>query len=320
MGMMRLVTRPWPIHALSSLICWLAATTAVAQTPDGAVSLRWSDDGSCPDDGRTLEDARALAGPDAHGEGLEHFEIRVRALPSGTLEVQLRGDGPQRQVRRTVELPDCTEARRATSLLVALALNPEAALAPPPRPEPEPEPEPEAAASADGPRLELGFRVSLATQILPSATGDLGIAAAAMLGAARRWRLELGIDYLLPRTLTIADRGKQIRVGLWRVTGVACHLWPVGSVLSVGPCAGLAVGRIDGQSEGVANPGADAALWFAPQLGLQAGLKLGPMVLRISADAAVPLRRPHFQVRSVDKDFHVPGVGFWTGIGVFLPF
>ncbi|RLB54622.1 MAG: hypothetical protein DRJ42_08660 [Deltaproteobacteria bacterium] len=112
----------------------------------------------------------------------------------------------------------------------------------------------------------------------------------------------------------------RVRVGLATGSVAACLPFAFGAV-TVGPCAGLEVGGIWGESSGVTNPGAAMSPWVAPWATATATVQVLPWLhLRGDAGLTVPVVATDFVVDGIGV-VHSPGAAtFRLGIGAEVHF
>jgi hypothetical protein len=214
-------------------------------------------------------------------------------------------DGSERSLSGTT----CAEVVEATSVVLALAINPKQAepapAAEPPANEPKPappaEPRPPAPAQRSTPHTT---RLRPRPDLFAGAAlvGDLGTLPHAGLGVAARAGLELGPwsasvqpSYLFVQHERLAsDPNKGGNFSLWSVAAIGCGA-PYHRDARVDFCAGAELGRIAG--DGVGSSGADkntGGLWVALLAGPELAVTLvPPLRLRLAFDAAVPVVGRH---------------------------
>ncbi len=164
----------------------------------------------------------------------------------------------------------------------------------------------------------IGVSALLAVGELPVAAP--GIEARFGLGVGPV-RLEAAGRYVFDQE---ADLGQhptgRVRVGLATGSVAACLPFSFGA-LTVGPCAGLEVGGIWGESSGVTNPGAAMSPWVAPWATATATVQVLPWLhLRGDAGLTVPVVATDFVVDGIGV-VHRPGAAtFRLGIGAEVHF
>lgn len=298
--------RPIPAGAAAfAATAWLASAgaTAVHAQPLDGVEIEWSGPPACAEDGGVKAAVAEFVGPDFRAKGEASFAITVEPERGGGFAIDLRAEGDAVEGERRLTVTSCKEAHDVVALLVAIALDPEAALraqvqAPEPWTSPEPALHPWGAV--------LGAGVVLDTNSLP------GVALAPELRLA--WDLGLvragvrGRVYL-PRTAQRAIAGTsdvgEVSVTLWSGVAEACVMARF-EHLAVGPCAGFEAGSLRGAGggDGVAMAEDDSSAWFAVAAGGELDLALSDSIgLDLQLGAALPLRHTRFAVRP-DQELH----------------
>ncbi|MFO0762547.1 MAG: hypothetical protein U0359_39270 [Byssovorax sp.] len=304
------------------------------------VALTWKAPEGCPAAAEVSAEVDRLLGPKgARPAAPIQAEASVVADDRGGYRVHLetRSSGPTRV--REIKGSSCKALADATALILAMMIDPSAALAsappsasasapPPPAPPPSasasapPAPPPSASAStpppppsappAPPPRpipsiepraprapLTLGF----SGQAVIDAGSLPGVSPGLSLGAAVGYRFlrgEIGALFLPARDQTAATKASAgATVDLLAGTLTGCF-WPTVWKLQLGPCAGLELGRIRARAFGVTSPGEGTALWSAFRAG--GGLAwspIAPLFLGLRLEMAVPLQRPGFVIGNV---------------------
>jgi hypothetical protein len=322
-----------------TLFCSTCAETAVGQP--GAVELAWDAPVECPSRVAAEKATGALVGPMAV---TYEAEIRLRRMGDEWVGT-LRTPGALRELRA----PTCREAAQALVVVLALAVNPNAAVSSDPlfdqdepgartsKPEPSGSPEPRASAPSRGAHSRAAerrnsgaapkwrqptgagfsgtFRLIGNVGILPAPTA--GPALGLHYGTASL-ATELAVLGLIPRSGALPgdpNRGGTFDWAAARVSGEASVPGlPWGALV-----VGVEVGRLAGRGYGVDFPATGQALW----LGLLAGTRVRPFTTRVlglelGAAAGMPLLRPSLGLEGVGI-VHRPArvVGF-ADIGIVL--
>lgn len=230
------------------------------------------------------------------------LEVRasVTVAPDGGFRLTLEIDDGDRRLQRELRAPACDELARPAAVVIALAIDPEAAAraleigdrepsvaAVPPLPSSEPAPSGEPARAPEhalapvaeppvprdrGP--ESSSRDALRVHVRVAAVADFGALPEPSLGpgvalgvGAGRFRAEVG-GFLLPaRRATIAgDETKGGDIELVAATATACWLGMFGSV-EIGPCAGADLGVVHGEGFGVSEPASGELAFVALRAG-----------------------------------------------------
>ena len=309
-------------RALVLLCVCVLARRAHAQLPEQVV-IEWSDDASCPRPLRiSLESEIArLLGPRAstNPEPLA-FEVHIERTSENlarpyllSLSVRRAGQRAERQV----ELTSCAEAQDAAALLIATAIDPDAALRAPPtappaappaavadRPEPAKpaNPEPESHAPAVKPqRWSLLARALFDLSSLPHPTGG---GSAGALYARERVRVWAEARYLFARRISANVPGSSLGadVDLFGAAVGGSYVWPFGQLV-LGPAAELELGALRargarGSAAGSAKTLSGVGPWGAAELGAIAGYGVDRRVgLELALYMGLPLRRPRLALR-----------------------
>ncbi len=245
---------------------------------------------------------------------------------------------------RRLDAPTCEELGHAAALIVALAIDP-ALLANHPEPRgtspnaiqtlPGAEPNPSLLPNASPPPIPIAAHAESPATFTapPSIAGTeplfwrLGLSAFASyrtlpgvnLGTAvfgaiqgRMLRLEFAVSSLT------AEKGNPPRLGatfaLYRLAPRICWL-VTEPTWSVGPCAGIELGRLSGHGYGVDNEKEPWGLWLASSLGALFELRLAPSsLLGIFADAEVPWLHEPFSL--ADQRLFQPEIAARFGISL----
>lgn len=257
-----------------------------------------------------------LVGPHFRAKGEATFEVVLEPDPSGGFAVDLRADGDEVEGERRLAVASCKEAHDVVAVLVAIALDPEAALrtgveAPQAWTTPEPGLHPWGAI--------LGVGAVLDTHSLPGVTVAPELRLAWDLGLLRAGvRARVYLPRTAERTLAMTASTAEVSVTLWSGIAEACAMarW---TAFAVGPCAGAEAGLLhgDGGGDGVHMARSAGNAWFAATVGGELDLKLSDVVgLDLQLGAALPLLRTRFAVRP-DQELHVTDpLGFRAGLGV----
>ena len=298
----------------------LGTAIAIASVLAAPVEFRWNAPSECPSEqdvqGRVERYLSDVAGP----EGVR-VEADVTERDGGRWLLELTTiDASGAESTREIEDTDCEGLAETAAVLTALAVSPQADVAPaaepaaapvieaslPPATEPEPETPPEPASAPLRPPPDVAPRRSSRTPLrygvrvgggigfgwLPVG-GDLGLAAT--LGG-RRWAAELEGFIGLPRRVRLGrspDSGANL-LG-WSVAGRGCGVLPLTDWLALPLCAGLEAGQVRASPVGLDND-ADAALpWVAALASASLRAEVHPRVsLWLMPELQVGLRRPVF--------------------------
>lgn len=325
-----------PLALLLSLICAFAHA-AHAQLPEQVI-IAWEDEASCPRPLRlSLESEVArLLGPRARDATPASFDLHIQRLSPAALSpyrLTLTVRSAVQRAEREVELASCAEAQEAAPLLIATAIDPDAALrATPPEPksaeptpaEPKPaeskpgappaEPallaEPDRARAREPERDSKGAGWSAWSVTarglfdlfsLPKPSGGPALGA---LFSRSRYRLWSEARYLVARRAEAHDGSAAAKVDLFAAALGGAYVWPFGELV-VGPSIELELGALHarGLRTAVASPSSQVGPWAAADLGAVAGYGVHRRVgLELSVYAGIPLRRPRLALRDENRD------------------
>jgi hypothetical protein len=169
--------RPWRFGRrvrtsayVSTFVVAVLATASVAAPALGDASasliLEWSAPPQCRDHEEMIRQVRQIAGPSAAASGAIRAGVVIRATPTGfRADIDLATSAETNH--RTLEGRSCDELSDAVALVVALAINPDAAVASAP---PPPSEAPQALASAAPEPLVLA--PAPPSSLLPSIVND----------------------------------------------------------------------------------------------------------------------------------------------------
>lgn len=295
---------------------------AIAWALADPVEFRWNAPQECPSEQEVRARVDRYVG-DASTPDEVRAEAKVTEGDSGTWSLVLTttvadGEGQTREI----EDSDCEGLAETAAVLTALAVAPEAEVAPDPKPDPVLEPAlvpeiaPEPAAGAQpGPEptsaptdypparsepravptlLRYGLRVAggIGLGWLPLGA-DLGVAATI---GGRWWSAELEGLVGLPRSIRL-DRSPAAGANLlgWSVAGRGCGVLPLASWFALPICAGLEGGQVQASPVGLDNA-SDAGLpWIAALASTSLRAAVHPRVsLWLMPELQLGLRRPEF--------------------------
>ncbi len=310
------------MHRLGALLGLVVA----AQVPEPPLAdVRWDAPADCPD-GPAVAAAieQRLGRPLAPGEATIDAHVTTTTTQlDARVELWLAG----KHEVRTLTAASCAPLVEAVALVVAAAIRtgarqpavpeppapasePDAtpvAAAAPPRPPPEPSaappqltprPAPPRPASPPrGPGWFLRLEAGPELGATPKVTAALGLAAGVLW---RRFRLQLGVTGLTPRTIVRTDA--DIRAGLIAAAALGCLRTGRGR-LEVPLCAGLEIGGMRGTASRAPSANSKVVPWVAALLGAGLAVRVHPRVALWSAVHAVfsPVR-PRFELRGPEPD------------------
>lgn len=300
---------------LQFVLAW--ALAQVPEPPAPADDVRWAAPQGCP--GR----ADLIAGIERRrGQSLIAGQVRVDATvtagPGRRVALELWFATGAREERRTLTADRCAALVDAAALLIAVAIDEQAAQAPEPAPlaepvpveaaavpiaeepapapiveEPAPPPVVQERAPAPVPRVG-GFvrpQGGLVLGAVPGATGAAGLGFGVLW---RRARLELQPMFVAPRTAV--KEGREVRASLVAVAALGCLRVGRGA-LEVPLCGGFEGGVMRGAASGPDGVSAVGG-WFAALVGAGAVWRVHPRVgLWASVQGSAAVRRPAFVLR-----------------------
>lgn len=316
------------VRARSLLVAaWLlTTTTARAQSP---LTLDWNAPAECPD-AAWVEAAVLRLLPTPPTEPLR-VHASVRPDPAGGWQVDLRLEGAARGTRR-LRAASCESVARASALIVALALDPQAAalasdemaraeaaptpaipspaaLAPAsgPMPDATPRPATPAPRSPTAPRRRLRGHglaaVALETGYVP------GLTPAALVGGGlgtRLWRADILLQIAPFSSGAVRNSpGYGADFSLLSAEVRGC-LGPSWQWVAVEGCVGLRATRVNGRGTGLDESYRDHASLLSAGAGVLLRI---PSHTRVAAeagfDASLPMTRPSFVLLEGDRELTI---------------
>ncbi len=261
-------------------------------------------------------------------------ERRIRALvePSGSgWKLSLTLFDGARERSRVLTAPSCSELARATGVVLALALAPDAAAELPAEPSgasaaiqrderasgiEERSPElvsVETPAAAPAP---LEWRLQAAALLGGVALGAPAPGLAISIGARRAALSGFAHGAWLPERRQDVDSRGSVEFALLAGGVSACYELARG-VLALDACGGVELGRLAASGEGLDDAASFADWWLAPSLGVAFGSALaGPLYFRAGADALVPVLREAYRVNDSVLVHRAPSIGFRGGVAL----
>lgn len=347
-----MVFDPPKLRQLSRRLAWivlpalLVSALAAADEPalDSGLRLRWQAPADCPDAAFVTQAALHLLGPRPE-KSLATVTVDGHVSRVGTqFSVRLeRHEASSARGVRVLRGSTCADVAQAAALVIALMIDPEAALraseqapeeeatpepvvapepvaalAPEPAPPPAPSP-PELPAQRATPwstAVELGG--GLLRGVLPGTALSLEGALVAKRGEER---YELLLE-VLPTRAARPDSQAAVggRFSLVGGTLSACRsLLDVG--VALGLCLGANAGRLHAEGFGVSNPGAGSAAYVAAQGGaLVLWSPGGPWDITLQASAEVACVRPRFVLGNVGDVYQPAALALRSRLGLEYSF
>lgn len=298
---------------ISSVGVSLQAPRASAQEEAGGtdgdspapLSVTWSGPEECGPETALERETRRLLGKLAETASVE-VEARAARIEEDRYRVELVLQGAVSGTR-SFESTDCREAIQAAAVVLALAINPDALLAPPKEEEVQPEPpEPSSPPPAPSELSEAHAAPSMSryrgySQVSARMSG--GVApfpawgAEFSLGLERDWvRVALGA-FLAPsagQELSPTGQASFLAYG----TGIdVCLRGLEAAPLTLRGCAGLWFSWVRASASGLIGAEDQQAFLYTPRAELQADLRLHPHVsLLVAGGAQLPTTSVQFQV------------------------
>jgi hypothetical protein len=284
-----------PTPSRASRPAVLAQGLAPAEPPAPAsFELDWSAPDGCPDGNAIRADALRLAGASAVGS--HHLKAKasiVAAPPAGwNLSLATELDGVPGE--RSLAGGSCQSLAEAATLMLALILNPDLVLAKPPAASGERSPPPadqlEGATQRWSRRWHLGIHGGIQTGVMQDLSTSFALSLGIALGHLS-FRLMPGVS-LAQNVYRDPAQGLGGRLWLGSAAALGCWSGALGW-LTLGPCLGVEVTRLQGSGLGVAQPRETAVYWSSADLALLLSLPVGHGVqLELSAVGLMPLHRP----------------------------
>lgn len=311
-----------PMSPLCLGLGLLLAAPASGATPR-RFSLDYRAEVACPGEAELLRQiARRVPQATRITQGRAEIDaqIRIERDPNG-LRGQIALTGADGLVQREVAGTDCEEIVRASALIVALALDPDAestsAPEPPqvtPLPATPPRPMPYAAA-----RYPLwvgaGVLAGAASGVAPSVSAYQGLYVGLGMNDASWFSPSVRLAALRTSNST------ETALGGVELDWTALRLWGcplrVGTRLFAQTCVTFDVGRLRGSGYATHEPRARSSLWYGPGGALGLGAILFD-VITLGADVGVvaPLARDRFYFAPDVTAHRVPTAAAYAGFGL----
>ena len=320
---------------------WLASGRARAQEPP-RVELLWTADPSCPSGDAVVAAVDALV----RGSPAKDLIVaRAEVTHPGSWRLLLETRAGARVGKRTVAADTCEQLADATALILALMIDPSAALkrpepiAPLPRVEPppvaapptapalpaaSPVPEPVTplpAAPSRGPLPELAVAVTAVADVgtLPGPALGVGAGGGLLVGP---YRFNTDITYFPTRTgrlATLPAAGGEFT--LVAAALVACRSMVTAWRASAGLCLGAELDVVLAKGFGVTFPESGSARWGALLGGGLVDVPLaGPLAAELRVMGVIPFARPPFFFDDIGTIYRPTVVGLRLGLGLTAHF
>jgi hypothetical protein len=335
---------------ISRMIRWAAALVFVAfparaaPPPTFELSVaRLEGAGSCPGRSEFQRGVAARLGRVPFAEPAQRTieTVLSRREDGWHAEITLRDAAGVELGRRGIDAAglDCGPLAEATTLALALTIDPDAALGPPTGPLPEPSsttpapiptpPCPDRACPAaapcpqavcppprEGPYLGASARAALALGLIPGPAPGLAVVAE---GGSRTLRGQVGLLFL-PETVAADAR---FAFGLTAAAAGACAVLPALGRVEVGLCGEIQLGAIHAVVREVAPVDPGDQLWLAAALGPRLAVNVSsPLAIEVGISAVAPLLDRTFDVAGIEGPIHRPatvGAVSFIGVGIRAP-
>lgn len=296
-----------------SMCRWALLFTALAwdaqaeASVDSGLQIDWTGPPECGSPDLLEQETRKLLGARAQ-EAKVVVDAQALRLESGIFRVELVLSG-QASGARSLESRDCNEAIQAASVVLALAINPNA-LSPEPRPT-SPSSEPEDSTPAEESQPTSPNRAPKSTQVLLGLDARLsgGISPwpswglSARAGLSRRRFLGSLEPYVLPGYWQSFDSAVRTKIAQSGIDANACAAFFQSARLDAHACAGLKFAFLKAKSEGLEEPESQKAFVLAPRFGLNLRAPLAkPLSLVFSGNVEIPTSHPHFVIEGEEGE------------------
>ncbi len=310
---------------------------------DSPLVLSWTAPDGCPGQAAVAGDVQSRLGGATTGRAVAARAVVTqvrRRLWRVVLDTQQdAGEG-----RRVIEAATCAELASATALVLALTIDPSAALSkgtpgpaepapPPPPPLPPPMPPAPVVVERAPPPLAVppprGRRpeIQLSARLLPMV--GIGTSASAVsFGGSIGVGVEFGRLSAEASGTTYLPQSHDVSA-----THAGGTLWPSSAGLAAcgaavdtargraGGCGGFEYERLDASGYGVTAPASGSAAWGAPSMSAFLAARVyGALWLHARSDLTIPLVRARFALHGVGDVFDVPSVAGRVGVGAEVRF
>jgi hypothetical protein len=262
-----------------------------ADTSDGLpLQLSWTAPMSCPDANSERAEIRRRVGSIDRMQVAEPIvaEAKIRTTATGTFQLSLRTLVGKAVGERELSGQDCRELADAAALVLALLINPQAAVIPdlPPAPPPTPPKQATSDGATDGriekgPWLGVGLGGVLGYGVLPGLAEGLDLRFIVQHG---RWAAMVRAGGFLPKGAD-AQILPHAHASFYRLESAlaACAQTLPGHRVGLCACLGGGLVRLHGESSGVSTPGEVTAFWPEALAEVSGHMRLTPWArLRLS--------------------------------------
>lgn len=313
------------IGALAILVASLVAVGETPQTDGLALELTWEVPQGCPDLASERAEIRRRVGDVARASPPEPIVVQgeIRVDASGGYSLSLRTRVGAITGERVLSGQDCHELADAAALMLALLINPEAALPAEPAPAAPPAVPPPRSLPPAPMRQRSGFGCGLdavlASAVLPGQ--GQGLAARffyqrGLLAAAGQVAGFLPSEKRAP-LLPGASASFQRFESALALCAATPSAWRLGGML----CLGGAVVRLHGESSSVSKPGQATAYWPEGLLAALGHLRLSSATrLHLAVELHGLGSRPDFAIIGLGSTYRPAPVNLRGALGIDVLF
>lgn len=310
------LTKPARQSARASAAVLVAAMLygrALCAEPGRPFELSWQAPSSCPASGEVEREITRLIGDASRNRATVRAAAEVTHRDDDW-RVQIRIQDGERVSERSFEGATCRAVTKVASLIIALAIEPNAGTtaetaAPPPREKPEPPPSAPSRPAEPGEPPLRGFAAAGPVgelRLVPRAAVGLAIAVGVRFPSLS---LELGASALLPQDADVPSSAAGGRFSLMSGSLRVCARFVPRSP-EVFACAASFLDRVQGEGYGVTAPGAATALLGTAALGPRIDVPLGEALrLSLAADATHTFSEANFRLDNVGSVHRTPRWG-----------
>lgn len=328
---------------------------ARAEAAGSGPELRWEAPAGCPDEAQLrerLDGMLARASPERRDAPQLRAHARVQETSPGRFTLALEITTRDGVSARAIEAASCVELADATALLIAMMIDPAAAIdaEPPPLPPPPPPPPtdvpeetepsppptteapptehaPEEAAPHPPPERPPATRAAIGADLALGGAGLPGFGAGFGLSVAvlrTHLRGELFGRTHLPRTRALPgleEGGAAVRYQLAGGGVRGCGVGRVGARARVElfGCLGVELGAMRGEGIDLPVSASRTLLWAAALVTPGLAVALAPRLALVArADLGVALARPRFAVLNYGDVYRAPPLSYVVSLGLEL--
>jgi hypothetical protein len=309
--------RPRAIAVL--VVAGAAGTAAPAVAEPEAIGLQYSVAAGCPDQAVFVAAIQARASAVVAIDGARLFMVAIPAAADGapvTGTLTIFADGAE--TTRELTGATCAETVDALALAAALAIEDQAAAAPPVVPPPvvpvdvDPPSVVTRAATTRSWHVSAGAGAARFGGITPG--GVFAVAVNASLGRDRGPRFRIGVARSERDDIATATGSADLRATLVRLD--ACPIALVRGRFDAAPCAGVELGALTAHGADVTMATGDTRPWVAPDAALRLRARSGRFAIELEGAVAFPLIRDRFVILPSTTVHEVPAVTTTVGLGI----